>query len=108
MARMDNLDDILRKRSVPAMPEGLAHRIIATARPELFAGEALRKEKRRCWLEALFDGVLLPQPTLALSLFLLVGVIVGSYTDVPALNAPQGDVAAYFSISEDDGYGDWL
>jgi len=108
MGRMNELDKILEKRSVPEMSDNLVSRIVATARPELFGRESTSvKERRRGWLGHLFDGILMPQPALVLSLFLLAGLFIGTTVDLSTLSA-QDDMASYLYINDDDGYGDWL
>lgn len=109
MVDMQDLENILNTRSVPAPRSNLEERIIAmaVARPQAHKQNGVLSELKGLFA-GFWDGLLLPAPVLSLSLVLLVGLYIGlSAQTYAAADAGDIDMDTYFQMADSADYGDW-
>ena len=112
---MDELNAVLMTRYVPPVTSDLASRIIALSHgvEQMPSGIVYGGKKHRGfglggWLSGVFDSLMLPRPVYALSMALVLGVLIGAYTDLSSSITVQDDVTSLIALNDDAGYGDWL
>lgn len=103
------LDDLLNARRIPQMRSNLEYRIIEEARRSSVTGAANHREagKRRSLFASIWDGLLIPAPTVSLAVVLLIGAWGGLSFDVSQM-AVEDIESMYFNASEMAEYGEFL
>ncbi len=102
-----DLDALLSKRKVPEMRSNLEHRIIQASLNE---AHSIDCDGDKAGVFGVFrdfiDSLVLPQPTLVLSMVLLLGIVMGAYSSDVLQN--HTSLEAYIMMGSDMDYGDIL
>lgn len=114
------LDVVLRQRFVPSVRVSLAEKIISEAKkhqqitPQAAVTplqKAARSQSSRAisWWAGFWDSFVLPQPTLVMSIVLLLGLFIGANIDFGDNTIKQQEEAAtYYALSDDLDVRSWL
>ncbi len=106
----ENLDILLKSRVVPEARSNLTQRIIDASLQDAPPRVQAKLEGLGRWVQAFLDGFALPQPALALSLALLVGIGMGFFdsADMVYPDFSTDDFSLALNVDELLDTGDFL
>lgn len=104
---MDKMfDELLEKRSVPAMRSNLEYRI--TQESLRVTPKVQQTNRLEDFIRAFSDALLIPKPAVVMGLVLVCGVFLGLYSgDFEALGAAD-EFDVLFMVEDEMIYGDFL